>query len=118
MTRVGKKPIDQTDPAAMRLVELFKSPEGKRALWRAVAEEAIILYALALIFAFVYHRSLVWGLDPESVGVLIGFGGLISLSWINLEYVGWGMRTWIQREASRDTREVGAAQVRSQYRTP
>jgi uncharacterized RDD family membrane protein YckC len=102
----------------MRLTELFRSPEGKRALWRSAAKESAILYVCAVAFAMLNLRPLNWDLDPLSVAIPIGFGSLFSLVWFGTDYVSWGMRTWIQREASRDTRGVGAAQVRSQYRTP
>src|SRR5690348_5424076 len=111
----GARPVDQNDPAVMRLVELFRSHEGKRALWRSAAKESAILYLFAVVFAVLNLRPLNWDLDPLSIAIPIGFGSLFSLVWFGTDYVSWGMRTWIQREASRHGCEAGATQARSQY---
>lgn len=99
-TRGGSKPVDKSDPEVLRLVELFRSPEGKRALWRSAAKESAVLYALTIAFASIYRHSLNWDLDPSSVGFPIAFGAFVSTVWFGGDYLNWGMRTWIERESS------------------
>lgn len=97
-----KRPVDKNDPAAMRLVELFKSDEAHAALWRAAARLTGWLLLASLAVAVIRHRPLNWHIPPpDHIGNVVASA---FFSWLALgvEYIAWGLRTWAEREMSRE----------------
>lgn len=96
------RPVDKSDPAVMRLVELFESGEVRGVLWRAAAKFTAWLLLASLAVAAIHHRPLDWNIPPaDQIGNVVG-SALFSWAALGGEYVGWGLRTWAEREMSRE----------------
>jgi hypothetical protein len=94
------QPVDSNDPAAMRLVELFKSGEVRAELWRAAAKLTGWLLLASLALAALRHRPLNWRIPPaDQIGNVVA-SAIFSWVALGVEYVGWGLRTWAEREMS------------------
>lgn len=108
----GMRDVDTSDPAVMRLVELYKSKEARRHLWRESLELSGILFAILGTAAFLLRGSLNWTLPSPQNGFLWHdtgqpghwfWGGVIGCfigSFIVLAggYTNWCLTTWAKRE--------------------
>lgn len=94
-----KRDIDTNDPVVVRLAELYKSSEARRHLWRQALKLSGILFFVMGVLAIVLRHSLSWSPSPiDLLGVVFACMG----SWIVLatDYIGWGLRSWVEAEAS------------------
>lgn len=102
--------VDKTDPAVMRLVELYKSSEAVRNLWKQTLKFAAILFVIMGFLALLTRGSLRWSFPYSLDGTVVSdtarywlwmgwIGGCVG-SFIALmtDYIGWGLMTWPQRE--------------------
>lgn len=95
-------PVDQDDPVAMRLVELLKSAEARRQLWRHALKVSAILSGLMLVAAALLYflgGSLTWSLAPADLGS-IALGLMGSFMAVSSSYIGWALTTWVERETT------------------
>jgi len=105
--------VDEHDPVVMRLVELYKSDEARRHVWHESLKISGILFAILGTAAFLLRDSLNWTL-PSSLNQFlwtqrqgpghwfwVGFIGSFIGSYLALSaaYIGWGLTTWVEREA-------------------
>ncbi len=102
--------IDTTDPASMRLVEVYRSIEARRYLWRQCLKLSAILFVIMGLLSLPVRDSLNWFFPyslyqsvPSSVSrdwFWLGWGGGILGSHIALmtDYVTWGLTTWAGEE--------------------
>lgn len=94
-------PVDRDDPVVMRLVELFKSSKVRGVLWLAAAKFTSWLLVASFVVAATRHRPLNWRVPPaDQIGNVVA-SAMTSFCALLAEYVGWGMRTWAEREMSR-----------------
>lgn len=92
---VGKMlDLDQRDPDARRLVQLFESQEARRVLVRIVLKISAILFMIMALITLIIPDSLNWSfssywLIPGVLGCCIGSSIVIAA-----QYIGWGLRNW------------------------
>ena len=104
--------VDMSDPAAVRLVQLYRSDEAKAHLWHETLELSGILFLILGIAAILLRDSLNWTLPSPNNRFLwnatqgpghwfwIGLIGCLLGCYLALsaEYIGWGLITWAERE--------------------
>lgn len=86
--------LDQRDPDAKRLDEVFHSAEAQRVLVRTSLKIAVVLFFLMVLITVAVHDSLNWSLSSawQDPGLLVGaIGASIA---VGIEYINWGLRTW------------------------
>ena len=103
--------VDKSDPVVMRLVELFKSDEARRHIWRQTLIWSAILLLVVCTLAILSPNPLNWTppsprnhfllTGNHSFGVGLIFFGFGSMFVVFGDYVGWALKTWAQREAAR-----------------
>lgn len=102
--------VDRNDPAVMRLVELYKSSEAVRNLWKQTLKFAAVLFVIMGFLALLTRGSLRWSFPYSLDGAVVSdtarywfwmgwIGGCVG-SFIALmtAYIRWGLMTWAQRE--------------------
>lgn len=107
---VNPRPLDANDPVARRLVELYKSNEARRHLWREALRLSGILSAIVWTIAFLQRNSLTWAIP--SLQILLdkrpghcfwcgfAFGTIFSFVVLGSDYQRWCLMTWTKRESS------------------
>lgn len=102
--------VDRTDPAVMRLVELYKSSEAVRYLWKQTMKFAAVLFVIMGFIALLTRGSLRWSFpysldgaaasDTARYWFWMGWIGGCLGAFIALmtDYIRWGLMTWAQRE--------------------
>jgi hypothetical protein len=95
----GMTDRDKSDQDAKCLVQLFRSKEAQRFIWRTTAKISGVLFLLMSIMTTVVRDSLNWsfssrGLGPGLMGCVLG-----SFIALGAEYVGWSLTTWARRDA-------------------
>lgn len=108
----GMRDVDTNDAAVMRLVELYKSNEAKRQLWRESLRLSSILFAILGTAALWFRHSLTWVFpSPQNrflwapghwfwVGFILCFIG--SCLTVAGGFTSWCLTTWAEREIARD----------------
>jgi len=86
--------LDQRDPDAKRLVELYRSSEGRRALIQTSVGVSVILFTVMAALGFLLRDSLNWSiLSPwffmGVLGSTIGSGVAIGAL-----HIAWGLNRW------------------------
>jgi hypothetical protein len=104
--------VDRTDPAVMRLVELYKSSEAVRYLWKQTLKFAAVLFVIMGFLALLTRGSLRWSFpysldgsaasDTSRYWFWMGWIGGCLGSFIALmaDYITWGLRLWSSREVA------------------
>jgi len=104
----GMHDVDASDPAVMRLVELYKSADARRHMWRESLVLSGTLFAILGSAAFLLRDSLNWDLPSSQngylwtghwfwIGLTLGFIG--SFLILAGGYTNWCLTTWARREA-------------------
>jgi hypothetical protein len=95
--------VDRSDPAVMRLGELFRSNEARRHIWL----KSTILFPVLFIggLAFRLGQPARWSFtisalhSPCAVCLVMCFA--ISFTLLAGDHTAWAVKTWASREASR-----------------
>lgn len=89
--------VDVSDPAILRLISLFKSPEAKRQLWRQTFNLSAIIFVVLAALAIIMRKSLTWLPSMTDLGgsALALVGSLVAVS---SDYIGWCIATWLRQE--------------------
>lgn len=102
----------------MRLVELYKSREARRHVWKQALTLSGILFAIVWTAAIMLRNSLNWELPSSKNGYLYPGHGPGSWFWVGLigcslfsfvalaaDHVGWVIGTWASQEAAHHARK-------------
>jgi hypothetical protein len=94
----GLERADESDPEARRLVELFRSSQAHRFIWRTSAKMAVVCFLLMRLITLADRNSMDWSISsswtvPGLMGSCIG-----SYIAIGKEYIGWGLKVWAKRD--------------------
>lgn len=105
----GVRDVDTRDPSVMRLVELYKSDEARRRMWRESLHLSLILFAILGTAALFLRGTLMWVFPSPGnkflwapghwfwVGFILCFIG--SFLWVAGGFTSWCLKTWASREA-------------------
>ncbi len=90
----GMVELDQRDPDAKRLAELFRSPEARHVLVRTTLKISAVLFVVMALVTVAVRDSLTWSfssywLIPGLLGGAIG-----SLGALRSQVISWGLRNW------------------------
>jgi hypothetical protein len=97
----GTKALDRSDPESMRLLDIFRSSEAKRAVWRAAAKLSGILLGSVLVLMIFVRHSLSWSF--YSWFLIPGTLGCLMCVWLatGVEYLEWGFKCWAKEQVDR-----------------
>lgn len=101
--------VDSADAAVMRLVELYKSDEARRQMWRESLHLSLVLFAILGPAAYFLRDSLIWVLPSPGNRFLwarghwfwVGFTLCFIGSFLKVAggFTRWCLTTWALREA-------------------
>ena len=86
--------LDDSEPEAKRLVQLFRSKEVRAFIIRTAMKLSGILFLVMVVATIAVRNSLSWLL--LSPWFFPGFAGGCIGSYVALgnEYINWGLKTW------------------------
>jgi len=93
LERIGTDSLEH-DPAAQRLVRMFRSGRANRSVWQTAGMTSLTFFVLVVLTSRFMSPPLSWNIRFESIAGYSGLWAILSLVFLYHRLLRWAFREW------------------------